>query len=411
MTHDIGSHGPDSAAEAEILAQWTSIYDAVYRHAADRPERDFTGFRSGLNGENYTDEEVIEWIEGTVAQVLALRPRSVLDIGAGTGLITRGLLRHVDRYVGTDISPRGVARLEAGLGGTPGTEFLVRDADGIGDLGSFDVAMTNSVIQHFPNARYLRSALTRMAEVSAPAGAVFVGDVPGLHVRDLHHLCVVANRLRAPNTGTSAGEAREQLSSAAAHDRELVVHPGFFTAFAAEHGLFADIRLKPGRHPIEMNLFRYDVRLHHRGDDLLDPSTIERAPWDGGPAATVAERAAAAPGPIAITGIPRPELTPIAAALHRLRALDAASPVEPESLPTGSGTDVRGPGAHPADVVAAAAELGRTCFVTPSPIDPAAYDAVFAGSAETRGLSLPPPADAEQALTTGPSPLTPAGER
>ncbi|MGW0890726.1 class I SAM-dependent methyltransferase [Saccharopolyspora sp. NPDC002578] len=412
MTDPIGTR-PDTgpSGEERILAQWTGIYDAVYRHAGDRPDRDFAGFRSGLSGENYTDAEVIEWIDGTVAQVLALHPRSVLDVGAGTGLIARGLLPHVDRYAGTDISPRGVDRLRSGLGGWAGAEFAVRDADGIGDLGSFDAVVVNSVIQHFPGADYLRRALARMAEVSAPAGAVFIGDVPGLHLRDLHHLCVVANRLRATSKVPSAGDVREQLSGSAALDRELVVHPDFFTAFAAEHGLSADVRLKPGRRPIEMNLFRYDVRLHHRADDLLDPTEVERTPWDGAPAAALAERAAASSAPTAITGIPRPELTPIAAALDRLRELTAEAPVDPGSLPTGSGADAPGPGMHHADVVDAAAALGRACFVTPSATDPTAYDAVFAGAGRTRGLAVPTSPGSDRPWTTGPSPLTPAGGR
>lgn len=412
MTDPIGIRPDrtDPTAEERILAQWTGIYDAVYRHAGDRPDRDFAGFRSGLSGENYTDAEVIEWIDGTVAQVLALHPRSVLDVGAGTGLIARGLLPHVDRYVGTDISPRGVDRLRSGLGDRAGAEFAVRDADGIGDLGSFDAVVVNSVIQHFPSDQYLWRALARMAEVSAPAGAVFIGDVPGLHLRDLHHLCVVANRLRATSKVLGAGDVREQLSGSAAQDRELVVHPDFFTAFAAEHGLSADIRLKPGRHPIEMNLFRYDVRLHHRADGLLDPTEVERTPWDGAPASTLAERAAATSAPIAITGIRRPELTPIAAALHRLRGLAPAAPVEPGSLPTGSGADALGSGVHPADVVDAAAALGRACFATPSAADPTAYDAVFARTG-ARGLAVPHSPAADRPWTTGPSPLTRAGGR
>ena len=94
MTDPIGTHSDrtDPTAEERILAQWTGIYDAVYRHAGDRPDRDFAGFRSGLSGENYTDAEVIEWIDGTVAQVLALEREVGGDVPDGPGLAQAGVV-------------------------------------------------------------------------------------------------------------------------------------------------------------------------------------------------------------------------------------------------------------------------------------------------------------------------------
>ena len=45
-----------------------------------------------------------EWVETTVARILALQPRRVLEIGCGTGLLLYRIAPHVERYVGTDFS-------------------------------------------------------------------------------------------------------------------------------------------------------------------------------------------------------------------------------------------------------------------------------------------------------------------
>lgn len=341
--------------ESRIVSQWATIYDAVYTTDGGRDEPDFAGWRSSISGENYTSAETAEWLDGTVAEIRALSPRSVLDVGAGSGLVVRELLSTVDAYTAVDISATAVERMSRTYGSRPGTRFLVRAADEIDDLGPADVVVLNSVIHHFPGVEYLRRVLGRAASVGA---AVFLGDVHSLPLRDALRLCALA--VRAPS-GLTAGQVRGWLDTQAARERELVLDPGFFVDVAAGHGLVADVRLKPGRHATEMNLFRYDVRLRPPDENLVDPATLPHVPW---PAPVFG-------GPRVITGIPHPGLLPSVRALDTVRGLDAEAPVDVAGLlavPADAGI-------APADLRAEAARAGVTCFCVPS-AEPGCYDAI-----------------------------------
>ncbi len=54
-----------------------------------------------------------EWLRDTVARIRALRPRSVLEIGCGVGLIVRELAGEIPGYVATDFSTRAIKDLGA----------------------------------------------------------------------------------------------------------------------------------------------------------------------------------------------------------------------------------------------------------------------------------------------------------
>ncbi|MET8727379.1 class I SAM-dependent methyltransferase [Streptomyces parvus] len=367
--------------EARIVRQWAAIYDAVYESAEDTAGADFGGWRSSITGENYSETETAEWLGGTVDAILGLKPETVLEIGAGTGLVAERLLPHVRRYVGTDISATAVARMERDYGHHPGTEFRCADADA-GDLpGGIDVVVLNSVIHHFPGEEYLRRALARAVRACAPGGTVFLGDVHSLPLRDTLRLCVLAARSRGELT---AGQVRDGLSDQAARERELVIDPAFFPAFAAEHGLVADVRLKPGACDTEMNLFRYDVRLRPDDGTLVAPGATPRMPWDSRDAARLVADASATGLPVTVTGILHPDLAPPVGVLSALRGSDPATRVDVPAL-LADARAARPEGIRPAELSTRAAEHGLVCFCLPAGSESAAYDAVLASPAEASG--------------------------
>ena len=108
-----------------------------------------------------------EWVEHTVGRILALKPRRVLEIGCGTGmlLLPRSRLTastttvwtsrpSAIRYVQTEAARLGLRQRDAAPGGC---------ADELRGLrtGSFDLVILNSVIQYFPTADYLVEVLER----------------------------------------------------------------------------------------------------------------------------------------------------------------------------------------------------------------------------------------------------------
>jgi SAM-dependent methyltransferase len=392
--------------EARIVEQWTLIYDAVYQGDGDTRGPDFVGWRSSITGENYSDAETAEWLDGTVSEILELHPTSVLEVGAGCGLVTGGLLPHLRRYVGTDIAATAVTRMSQTYADDPRVRFLVRAADDVEDLGTFDVVVLNSVIHHFPSAGYLRRALDQAVRACVPGGAVFVGDVPSLPLRELLYLC----RLAAGSLGRLPALAvRDRLAAAAAHERELMVDPTFFAAFAAEHGLAADVRLKPGRRGTEMNLFRYDVRLRPRTDALICLEEVPCVPWRRASWDALLHEVTTTGLPAAVPGIPRPDLAPLVAALAVLRRLPPDAPIDLVALLTAppAGASARASlGVVPADLVRLAAERGLACYCTPA-AEPARYDAVLTAVPERggrhTGLAIGArPSGADRPLTTSP---------
>ncbi|MEU9703566.1 class I SAM-dependent methyltransferase [Streptomyces sp. NPDC047981] len=390
----------DTGAEARIVRQWAAIYDAVYESAEDTTGADFGGWRSSITGENYSETETAEWLDGTVDAILGLKPETVLEIGAGTGLVAERLLPHVRRYLGTDISATAVARMERDYGHHPGTEFRCAHADA-GDLpAGFDVVVLNSVIHHFPGEDYLRRALTRAVRACAPGGTVFLGDVHSLPLRDTLRLCVLAARSRGERT---AGQARDGLTALGARERELVIDPAFFPAFAAEHGLVADIRLKPGACDTEMNLFRYDVRLRPDDGTLITPSATRRVPWDARDAARLLADTAATGLPVTVTGIRHPDLAPPVGVLSALRRSDPAEPVNVPAL-LAEARAARPDGIRPAELSALAAERGLVCFCLPAVSESAGYDAVLASPGEASGTVAETTAGTDRPLINIPCP-------
>ena len=86
------------------------IFDDIYNQGG--PTDDATFNITGWNS-NYTDEpipaaEMQEWLEDTVGRILSLKPRRVLEIGCGTGLILFKVAPHCEFYRGTDVSQRAL---------------------------------------------------------------------------------------------------------------------------------------------------------------------------------------------------------------------------------------------------------------------------------------------------------------
>lgn len=102
----------------------------------------------------------------------------VLDVGCGTGVLTRVLARRpgVAAVVGVDPAPLLLERARALAGDAPNLAFEEADARSLpfGD-GSFDVVVFDSTLSHVPGPE---RALAEAFRVLAPAGwlGVFDGD-------------------------------------------------------------------------------------------------------------------------------------------------------------------------------------------------------------------------------------------
>ena len=117
------------------------------------------------------------------AGIAAERPR-ILEIGCGTGFLTRELLARGfgGEWLITDKSPAMVSRCAAGLGAAPGRSFAVLDGEyGMADHhGAYDLICASMAMQWFDDLAAAVAALVRKLRPGGAAAVQHAGrrDVP-----------------------------------------------------------------------------------------------------------------------------------------------------------------------------------------------------------------------------------------
>lgn len=315
-----------SQVSAPTTTQWGMIWDETYQHDG---ASETAGWRSSYTGSAIPEAQMREWIACTVERIQRLRPRRVLEVGCGTGMILLRVAPDCELYHGIDLSAAALARVRAEVDrrGLSGVVLEQRAADTLPALdgGPFDTIIVNSVAQYFPNVAYLIDVLTAAMARLAPGGAIFVGDV---RHRALLEVMLCEIELQNAASDTLAGELQARLRKRLDDEPELVLDPDLFSSLRQRLPDVEDVQveLKLGREPSEMTRFRYDVVIRKRGGarPLRAVADTRKAPE---PCTLDALRTAvrSGPAPVRIAGIPNVR---VAAPLAALRALQARSPTD-----------------------------------------------------------------------------------
>ncbi len=283
----------EDKAAAELVShsveQWQSIHDSNYDTERDveNPFDDFIGWNSSYTDMPIPIEEMKEWAETTVERILALKPKRVLEIGCGTGLLLGRVVPHCEHYVGTDFAPHVIEQLRSRLpelgSDADKVSLLVGRADEVSELRElqgqqFDCIIMNSVVQYFPNIEYLGDVLTKCLQLLTEDGHIFVGDIRHLGLLDTFHASVQLHR--ATDDFMPFADFKNVVKNRAANDKELVISPGFFQAFRVHHPTVTHIQVFPklGEYCNELSKFRYEVVLHTAKHVPL-ASNISWEPW------------------------------------------------------------------------------------------------------------------------------------
>src|SRR6266571_4942020 len=173
-----------------------------------------------------------EQVDETVARILERRPHSVLEIGCGTGMLLFRLAPHCETYVGMDFSDVALRHVERHLADQPSPcrpRLLRGRADDLSQVAGerFDAIVLNSVVQHFPSARYLRDLLVQALPLVNDGGFVFLGDLRSYSLLELLHTSV--QWFRAPGT-LPMKRLRRLIEQRVASEREPTIDPDFLTA-------------------------------------------------------------------------------------------------------------------------------------------------------------------------------------
>ncbi|WP_143659158.1 non-ribosomal peptide synthetase [Streptomyces sp. SA15] len=321
------SAGRDEQEENDQVSSWRDLYDSLYAdQVADGGFwEDFTVWQSSYDGRHLPLAEMTQWRSAVVDQVLRLKPRRVLEIGVGNGLLLSRLAPQCEAYWGTDFSPSVITelgeRLRAHGEDRPGIELRVQSADDVSGLPRdfFDTIVLNSVVQYFPHAGYLTDVLHKCLDLLVPGGSVVLGDIRNLRLLRCLQTAVAVGRL---TDAADTSSVRALVEHKVAAEEELLLAPDFFVALARTSPDIAgvDIRLKRGRFDNELSRYRYEVVIIKAP---AAPAPVDRLPktdWtDLGSTGALAEALRGAPGGLRVTDVPNGRLFAEYDALRELR--------------------------------------------------------------------------------------------
>jgi ubiquinone/menaquinone biosynthesis C-methylase UbiE len=217
-----------------------------------------------------------EWVDETVRRILSLRPKRILEIGCGTGLLLFRIAPSCEQYWATDISQSVTQYVQRHVQANPAlghVKVWQAEASNLGDVpaGQFDVVVINSVIQYFPGAAYLTHVIAQAARTLRPAGVVLVGDVRNFDLLAAFHLSVLLANAKDTET---IGDVRATLRSRVEAEPELAVSPAFFATLP---NFAVEIEPRRGQFLNEMTRFRYNVllRVDDSGSNSATPIVFE----------------------------------------------------------------------------------------------------------------------------------------
>ncbi len=343
---------PAARAGVERADYWREIWDQAYTDGAAQVEDatfNVAGWASSYTGEPLPAAEMREWVEQTVGRIRELRPKRILEIGCGTGLLLFRLAPDCEQYTGVDITAAALASIHAGLAARslPQVDLVqaaAHDLHAIAD-GAYDTVIINSVVQYFPDAAYLTQVLDTALSKLTPGGALFVGDVRSLAWLEAFRTSVA---LAHASPDTPIETLATDVTHRIARDSELVIAPGFFDALATENESIAglSVELKRGSARNEMTCFRYDVVLRKVAPDGFGVAPVDTLPTIDGSAlhtaSAIGAHLAMAPHGCRITGLRNARVCRDVAAADALRRRGDRAVTRQamlDALPTDAGMD------------------------------------------------------------------------
>lgn len=373
------------ALEAAQVSGWQEVFEESYGRAQQpsNPTFNIAGWNSSYTGEPIPDHEMGEWVERTVERIRALKPKRVLEIGCGTGLLLFRLAPHCESYHGTDFSQAAldyVGEQLAGLGPEFANVTLSRQQGNDLELeaGAFDTIILNSVVQYFPSAEYLVNLLREAIRILKPSGSIFLGDLRSTRLQRALYASV---ELHNASEQMPVSELRRKIEKRMAREQELVIDPSFFKDLRQQLPQLcaAEIHLKRGRYANELSKFRYDVIL--RVGEVRPARQVQGGAlnWreDGLSLEVLKRRLADNQPEILVTKeVPNALLT---SEFNALELLDShPGPQTSGELREALRTVDVDPGVHPEELWAFAGELPYRVHLSPSaPPHYCAFDVVF----------------------------------
>ncbi|HZU33902.1 MAG TPA: amino acid adenylation domain-containing protein, partial [Candidatus Angelobacter sp.] len=315
-------------ADTEIgqINRWQQVYDSYRQSAANSEDTKFAGWNSSYTGDPIPAEEMQIWVDETVARIMELHPRRVLEIGCGTGLLLTQVAPHSESYTGLDFSAAALAQLQRRIDQQENLKHVILRQGLAHELGfvadnSLDLVVINSVVQYFPSTDYLLQVLEQAVRVTAPGGHIFIGDVRSLPLLRAYHASV---QLYNAAPEISLEDLRQKVRKQERQEEELVLDPALFHEIADRWPKVgrASASPKAGAYDNELSRFRYDVALKiGNKESISEPNQWlvwdHEGIWRGQLKSILQQNSAASVG---VREIPDSRVAPSVAALQLLES-------------------------------------------------------------------------------------------
>ena len=186
-----------------------------------------------------------------------IKKARVLDIGSGSGMVSRTLMDGASRYTAVDLSRTELDRIEdrAGDAAVKAHQMEAVDIRFLADE-DYDLINVHAVVENFPGYNYLRTVLDHAVAKLSGNGVLFVGAVWDLDRKDRFRDALLDY---ARESGNNAGLIRFDAGA------ELFVPERFFTSWAAESEVPVDVSIsRPNVDCAEISDFRFDVVIRRK---------------------------------------------------------------------------------------------------------------------------------------------------
>lgn len=276
---------PNAKGRKQETGHWQTLWDEAYQgniakdnlrderteHDGD-PTFNTSGWLNSFTGHQHDHAHMREWLDATVERILRLKPKRVLEIGCGTGMILYRVAPDCQTYVGVDFSQSALDMIEVQTKsmGIHNVTLIQSAADSLNmnSNDTFDLVVINSVSQYFPSSDYFESVLKNVSSLLSDEGQIFVGDVRYSALKNTFHAAI--ELAKAP-ASLSLPEVRKRFEEQVNNDGELLVHPDFFSHLPKHNDLIShvNVQLKRGHFVNEMSAYRYDAVLSRKA-----PATV-----------------------------------------------------------------------------------------------------------------------------------------
>ncbi|PNK21304.1 amino acid adenylation domain-containing protein [Cylindrospermopsis raciborskii] len=269
----------------EQTQEWQYTFNDTYNITSGEPEEDFNiiGWNSSYSNQPIPAVEMRQWLNNTLLRIRSLKPRKVLEIGCGTGMILLNIAPEVQSYWGTDFSQAAINRLATVVENRSlkNVNLLTREAIDFSEIptGYFDTVVINSVAQYFPSIEYLQQVIKSVWQLLKTGGSLFIGDNRNLSLSNYFYASVAYFQA---NDNTDCETFKTQVRRIAKKENELILAPHFFTDLRKSFPdlTAVEIQIKSENNENELTKYRYDVILHKLGISTEQPPEIIWRDWE-----------------------------------------------------------------------------------------------------------------------------------